>query len=75
VIAVRAFNTMKGLVALGTLLLAGPATGLALAQKPTAPVDRPVTFTKDIAPILYRQCATCHRPDGPAPFSRTSDRM
>ena len=23
----------------------------------------------DIAPILYSQCASCHRPDGAAPFS------
>ena len=29
----------------------------------------PVTFTKRVAPILFSQCATCHRPDGPAPFS------
>src|SRR4029453_7444095 len=29
----------------------------------------PVTFTRDIAPILYRQCASCHRQDGAAPFS------
>jgi Flp pilus assembly protein TadD len=28
-----------------------------------------VTFTRDIAPILFSQCATCHRPDGPAPFA------
>ncbi len=27
------------------------------------------TFAKDIAPILYQQCASCHRPGGPAPFS------
>jgi hypothetical protein len=31
--------------------------------------DRPITFTKDVAPILYRQCAQCHQPGGPAPFS------
>ena len=29
----------------------------------------PVTFTRDIAPIVYRQCTPCHQPDGPAPFS------
>jgi cytochrome c-type biogenesis protein CcmH/NrfG len=29
----------------------------------------PVTFTKDIAPIVYANCATCHRPGGAAPFS------
>ncbi len=27
------------------------------------------TFATDIAPIFFRQCAVCHRPDGPAPFS------
>ena len=29
----------------------------------------PVTFTRDVAPIVYRQCTPCHQPDGPAPFS------
>ena len=29
----------------------------------------PATFTRDVAPILYRQCAACHRPGGVAPFS------
>ena len=28
-----------------------------------------VTFTRDIAPIVFQQCATCHRPGGGAPFS------
>jgi hypothetical protein len=27
------------------------------------------TFSKDIAPILFGQCATCHRPGEAAPFS------
>ena len=27
------------------------------------------TFNKDIAPILYANCATCHRPGQVAPFS------
>jgi len=27
------------------------------------------TFSHDIAPILYRHCASCHRPSGVAPFS------
>ena len=27
------------------------------------------TFNKDIAPILYENCATCHRPGEVAPFS------
>jgi mono/diheme cytochrome c family protein len=28
-----------------------------------------ITFTKDIAPILFKNCAGCHRPDDIAPFS------
>ncbi len=28
-----------------------------------------VTFTKDIAPIVYANCAACHRPGGVGPFS------
>src|ERR1700751_1762698 len=37
---------------------------LALNAATTAP-----TFNKDIAPILYANCATCHRPGEVAPFS------
>jgi hypothetical protein len=28
-----------------------------------------VTFRKDIAPIVFKHCAVCHRPDQAAPFS------
>jgi hypothetical protein len=45
-------------------LLAVPAT--AAAQTPTA---RPVTFAKDVAPILQRSCQVCHRPGSIAPMS------
>ncbi|MDZ7779192.1 MAG: tetratricopeptide repeat protein [Gemmatimonadota bacterium] len=27
-----------------------------------------VTFTEDVAPILFENCSSCHRPSGPAPF-------
>lgn len=29
----------------------------------------PVTFNKNIAPLVYRSCVPCHRPSGAAPFS------
>src|SRR5579871_1421033 len=32
-------------------------------------VPRPVTFTRDVAPILYQHCASCHRPGEAAPFA------
>src|SRR6202521_5413813 len=28
-----------------------------------------VTFTKDIAPLVFAHCASCHRPEGSAPLS------
>ena len=31
-----------------------------------------VTFSKDVAPILFRYCAPCHRPGEIAPFSLLS---
>ncbi len=33
---------------------------------------RPVTFTRDVAPILNANCVGCHRPDGIGPFSLTT---
>ena len=41
-----------------------------LAPEP-AP-DGPVTFTRDVAPIVFEQCAPCHRPGGSGPFSLLS---
>src|SRR5579863_5704095 len=31
--------------------------------------DKTPTFNHDIAPILYQNCSTCHRPGEVAPFS------
>ncbi|HEX4951291.1 MAG TPA: thiol-disulfide isomerase [Blastocatellia bacterium] len=33
---------------------------------------KPVTFNKDVAPIVFKSCAECHRPGEPAPFSMLS---
>ena len=43
--------------------------GLASAPAPAAGPDAPVTFTKDVAPILQRSCENCHRAGGGAPMS------
>lgn len=40
---------------------------LALVSAETA--SQPPTFTKDVAPILQRECQTCHRPGEAGPFS------
>jgi len=41
------------------------AVRFGLLAKPAASV----TFAKDIAPVVFAHCATCHRPEGSAPFS------
>lgn len=43
-----------------------------LAQRAANANDPAVTFTKDIAPILFANCVACHRTGGAAPFSLSS---
>ncbi|MBZ5673502.1 MAG: tetratricopeptide repeat protein [Acidobacteriia bacterium] len=47
---------MKRLAALGAFLAA------------TASAQAPLTFAHDIAPIIYQNCAPCHRPGEAGPF-------
>src|SRR5215510_2668408 len=49
------------------VLLAWPSGGL----RPSAAGSTP-TFADDIAPIVYANCSTCHRPGQAAPFSLLS---
>ncbi len=42
---------------------------LALAITPVARAQAPPTFARDIAPVVYQNCAPCHRPGQHAPFS------
>ena len=42
---------------------------IALTAAFWASATAPATFSRDVAPILFRQCAACHRPGGVAPFS------
>ena len=45
-------------------------SGLLIAFTATAATNPlPVTFTKDVAPILQKNCQGCHRPGEAAPFS------
>ena len=58
-----AWRSWAGLIV--AALLAAPV--VAAAQTPTT--QRPVTFAKDVVPILQRSCQVCHRPDSVAPMS------
>jgi mono/diheme cytochrome c family protein len=43
--------------------------GLTFISESAAGAGKTVTFNKDIAPILFKSCAECHRPGEAAPFS------
>ena len=51
---------------LAFLAVAGAASA---QQNASAANQTPVTFTKDVAPILQRSCQSCHRPGAVAPMS------
>ncbi len=52
-----------------------PVTGCAI-ERPARPSDPdPVTYSRDVAPILQRHCLACHRPGGMAPFALTAYRQ
>jgi Flp pilus assembly protein TadD len=42
------------------------------AEKRRPAANSPVTFNRDIAPILFHSCVTCHRPGEAAPFALLS---
>ncbi|HEY8461720.1 MAG TPA: cytochrome c [Blastocatellia bacterium] len=60
----------KSILAIAILLGAGFWSGWPKSQSGAgaAPPDA-LTFSKDIAPIILNNCASCHRPGAVAPFS------
>ena len=63
--AVRALSVVIALLAGGHPASAQPGP----PGQAAAPAQAPVTFAKDVAPIIYAKCGVCHRPGGAAPFS------
>jgi len=55
------------------MALVAAAAGLTAVLAPTesepASFEQQVTFNRDIAPILFRNCAACHHSGGAGPFS------
>jgi Flp pilus assembly protein TadD len=52
--------------ALAVAVVTAAAGGVRATQAPTVET---ITFSKDIAPIVFDRCAQCHHRGGPAPFS------
>ena len=64
-------KTVAGLLAAAltvpvSIALIGCGSG---PERPPAPSGGTVTFNRDVAPILFENCAVCHRPGESAPFS------
>jgi len=51
---------------IATLVAIAAMSALGMAADPTT---RPVTFSKDVAPILQEKCQQCHQPNSIAPMS------
>src|ERR1700722_17246925 len=54
-------------IAFGLQLAVAAFAASSLAAQSSAP-PTPPTFTKDVAPILQKNCQTCHRPGEGGPF-------
>ncbi len=66
----RGSPTALSVSACVVLAVAVGAAGKPSGGPPAVPAPhRPLSFTKDVAPVVFRHCAPCHRPGGSAPFS------
>jgi tetratricopeptide (TPR) repeat protein len=66
----RTVGHVMVVAAVGTLT-AATCWQLRRAESPAALPDdtRPVTFSSDVAPIVFAKCSSCHHPGEAAPFS------
>ncbi len=67
---------MKAVVPVVLTLAAAAVLGAALAPaaKPVHAAEVPVTWSRNIAPIVYKNCTACHHDGGSGPFSLLSYR-
>jgi mono/diheme cytochrome c family protein len=57
-------------VVLAGIVTAGTLSGRPAVPQPSSPAaPTQLTFNRDIAPLTFRTCSTCHRPGEAAPFS------
>ena len=61
---------LAGAVAAGTL--SGKPVARQSSRAASSPLAAQITYNRDIAPIIFHSCSTCHRPGEAAPFSLLS---
>ena len=68
----RGSQALIGIIAVLVLASAGVAERHEISQREavpqTAATHSPVTFDRDVAPIVFRNCAQCHHPGEAGPF-------
>src|SRR4249920_811232 len=57
---------------IGGLAVVGLVAALVQGSSPTAAGKDGLTFADDVAPIVFNNCTSCHRPGEAAPFSLTN---
>jgi hypothetical protein len=57
---------------IGVIVVFGVVGALAQPGTPAAAANDKPTFVDDVAPIVFNNCTTCHRPGEAAPFSLTN---
>ena len=56
------------------VLLLGSAAAIATVHASPLPAAATPTFTKDVAPIVFDKCVSCHRKGEVAPLTRLDSR-
>ncbi len=62
----RIWRASRGGLLLGAALV---LLSSSVSAQPAQPAETPVTFTRDVAPILRQKCEACHRTGSMAPMS------
>src|SRR5438270_4449733 len=68
--AITAASTFVGVAVCAVVASGGAAPGAQTTTQPTH--TAPITFNRDIAPIIFKNCTPCHRPGESAPFNLIS---
>ena len=66
------FTTLRAGFRFSRMGVVVPALLLALPLAAQGALENPITFNRNIAPIIFQNCSTCHRPGEAAPFSLLS---
>src|ERR1700728_4989292 len=62
-------NTCWGRVSIMVIVTVALAMAVTIMKEPVVAAQGSVTWSGEIAPLVYGNCTTCHHPGGAGPFS------